>query len=84
MEHQYGPCSYCGGDVIERLVEHEYRWKGNLFVFDAVPAGVCQQCGEVYLTVDTVKSLEQAVLTRAKPKRTIQVPVFAYPELVSA
>ncbi len=84
MKHKYSPCSFCQGQVTERLIEHEYRWQGELVVFEQVPAGVCQQCGEVYFTVDTVKALEQTVLSKAKPKRTIQVPVFEYPELVPA
>jgi YgiT-type zinc finger domain-containing protein len=84
MKHKYGPCSFCGGTVAARLIEHEYRWQDKLFVFEKVPAGVCQQCGEVYFTVDTVKALERAVLSKAKPKRTIQVPVFEYPELIPA
>ncbi len=84
MKHEYGPCSFCGGGVTEQLIEHEYRWQGELFVFEGVPAGVCQQCGEIYFMVDTVKALEHAVLSKARPKRTILVPVFAYPELVPA
>jgi len=84
MKHKYGPCTFCGGEVSERLIEHEYRWQAELFLFEKVPAGVCQQCGEVYFTIDTVKALEQAVLSKARPQRTIQVPVFVYPELVPA
>jgi len=48
--HKYGDCSFCGGEVKGDKVELDYRYKGDLFVFQNVPAGVCQQCGEKYLT----------------------------------
>ena len=41
-------CSFCDSELEERLVQHEYRWEGNLFVFEDVPARVCRQCGEKY------------------------------------
>ena len=40
------PCSFCDGELEERLVQHGYRWEGKLFVFEDVPARVCRQCGE--------------------------------------
>jgi YgiT-type zinc finger domain-containing protein len=84
MTHEYAPCSLCGGEVVAKLIQYEYRWKGKLFVFEDVPAGVCQQCGEVYFTAETVKAMEKTVLKELKPKRVIQVPVFSYAEVATA
>ena len=75
-------CSFCGGELEERLVQHEYRWEGRLFVFEEVPARVCRQCGEKYFDARVVKAMERAVLERLKPKRVMRVPVFCYPEVV--
>jgi len=84
MAHEYAPCSLCGGDVVAKLVQYEYRWEGKLFVFEDVPAGVCQQCGEAYFTAETVKAMEKAVLSELKPRRVIEVPIFSYAEVAAA
>lgn len=77
-------CSFCGGELEERLVQHEYRWEGRLFVFEDVPACVCRQCGEKYYEARVVKAMESAVLGQLKPKRILQVPVFSYSEVAVA
>lgn len=58
------PCSFCGGELEERLVQHEYRWEGSLFIFEDVPAAVCRQCGEKYFDAQVVKAMEKAVLEK--------------------
>ena len=77
-------CSFCDGELEERLVQHEYRWEGNLIVFEDVPARVCRQCGEKYFDAAVVKAMERAVLGQPKPKRVLQVPVYAYAEVAAA
>jgi YgiT-type zinc finger domain-containing protein len=77
-------CSFCGGELEERLVQHEYRWEGKLFVFEDVPARVCRQCGERYFDANVVKAMERAVLEQPEPKRILRVPVFSYSEVVAA
>ena len=78
------PCSFCGGELEERLVQHEYRWEGSLFIFEDVPALVCRQCGEKYFDAKVAKVMEKAVLDELKPKRILHVPVFSYSEVVAA
>jgi YgiT-type zinc finger domain-containing protein len=77
-------CSFCDGELEERIVQYEYRWGDKLFVFEDVPARVCRQCGEQYFDAKVVKAMERAVLNRMQPKRILQVPVFSYPEVVAA
>ena len=77
-------CSSCGGELEERLVQHEYRWEGKLFVFESVPARVCRQCGERYFDAKVVKVMERAVLEQLEAKCILHVPVFSYSELVVA
>jgi YgiT-type zinc finger domain-containing protein len=76
-------CSFCDGELEERLVQHEYRWEGELFVFEDVPAHVCRQCGEKYFDARVVKTMERVVLQRLEPKRILQVPVFSFSEMVT-
>lgn len=78
--HKYGDCSFCSGKVKEDKVELDYRYQGKLFIFQNVPAGVCQQCGEKYLTARVAKEIEHRIQTKEKWDKTISVPVDVLPE----
>jgi YgiT-type zinc finger domain-containing protein len=77
-------CSFCGGELKDELTQHEYRGEGKLFVFEDVPAEVCQQCGEKYFDLKVVEAMEQAVLRHLQPKRTLIVPLYSYREVMPA
>ena len=79
--HQYGDCYFCGGQVKEKKIELDYRYKGKLHVFQAVPTGVCVQCGEKYLTAHTAKVIEKMIRSRKKPGKTIAVPVKVFTDV---
>lgn len=81
--HKYGDCSFCGGAVKGEKVELDYRYNGNLFVFQNVPAGVCQQCGERYLSAKVAKEIENRIQTKRKWEKTIPVPVDVLPDKVA-
>jgi YgiT-type zinc finger domain-containing protein len=78
--HKYGDCSFCGGEVKKDKVELEYRYQGKLFIFQNVPVGVCQQCGEKYLSAKVGKEIEHRIKTKEKWDKTISVPVDVLPE----
>ncbi len=42
LMYKYGDCSFCRGEAKEGRVELDYRYKGKLYIFQNVPAGVCQ------------------------------------------
>ena len=42
--HNYRDCSFCGGEVKSSKVELDYRYKGKLYIFKDVIAGVYKQC----------------------------------------
>ena len=79
--YNYGDCFFCGGEVKENIVELDYRYKGELFIFRMVPAGVCRQCGEKYLVSEVANSIEQKIRAGEKGEKTIQVPVLEFSEL---
>lgn len=81
--HKYGDCSFCGGEVKEKRVELDYRYKEKLFIFQNVLAGVCQQCGEKYLTSKIAKEIEFRIQTKEKWDKTISVPVDVLPEKIA-
>jgi YgiT-type zinc finger domain-containing protein len=54
-----GKCHFCQGKVVQQYITVDYRWGDILVVIKDVPTGVCQQCGEKYLSSDVYKELEQ-------------------------
>jgi YgiT-type zinc finger domain-containing protein len=79
--HDYGDCSFCGGEVKEEVTELDYRHKGNLYVFREVPVGICQQCGEKYLVAGTAKAIEHEIRTRKEWNETVSVPVTTFSKI---
>lgn len=77
---KYGDCSFCGGEVKCEHVELDYRYKGNLYIFKEVPAGVCQQCGEKYLTAKVAKDIEKRLKKKGTWNKTVDVPVIDFCE----
>ena len=74
MKHNYGDCYFCGGEVTEKIIELEFRWKGQLYILEGVPTGICQQCGEKYFTAEVSKAIDRAVES-GEVKRIANVPV---------
>jgi YgiT-type zinc finger domain-containing protein len=78
--YNYGKCHVCGGSLVERKVDQDFRIKGRLIVVREVPAGVCQRCGEKVVRAEVGKQLT-AIVTDVKSLRrapTIAVPVVAF------
>jgi YgiT-type zinc finger domain-containing protein len=82
--HEYGDCSFCGGEVKGDRVELDYRHKGDLYIFQNVPAGVCQQCGEKYLAAKVTKEIEHRIQKKDHWEKSISIPVDVFPEGVAA
>jgi len=80
MGHQYANCSFCGGEVEERLVNVDYRTNNRLIVIENVPAGVCRQCNEQYYTAKVAKAMEKIALKKNMPLKVLTVPVHRFNE----
>lgn len=72
----YGDCVYCGGEVVEKLQSVDYRFRGDLFILENVPTGVCNQCGEQFFKAKVAQQMEAAV-RNGTPRETLAVPVLA-------
>ena len=59
---------------MERVIELEFRWKGQLYILEDVPVGICQQCGEKYFTAEVSEAIDRAVES-GEVKRMASVPV---------
>ena len=73
-------CYFCKGKVIQQQVTIDYRWGDNLVVIKDVPAGVCQQCGEKYLTSDVYKELESLAKSKSHLMGEMTVEILAFEE----
>ena len=77
----YADCSYCGGEVVERIIDYDYRRETHLMVVSNVPAGVCGQCGEKYFKPDVLKRMDvfyHGIFERNdKPHRTLSIPAVS-------
>jgi YgiT-type zinc finger domain-containing protein len=81
MKHEYANCSFCGGKVVENKVKVDYRTTGDeLVVFEDVPAGVCEQCGEKYYTAKVARALELMAKDKSLAGKVVSVPVKSFPE----
>jgi len=55
-------CYFCGGNIKNITVGNfDYRLEGLLYVIKNVPAGLCLQCGEKYVSAETAKKINQLV-----------------------
>jgi YgiT-type zinc finger domain-containing protein len=76
-------CPICGGRFEERIITHQQSWGEQLYEFENVPALVCSQCGEVWLSGEVGQLIESILKQQPKPKRYHQVPVFSLAEFIS-
>ena len=51
---------------------------GKMLVIENVPAQVNAETGEQVFSPETVKKLQQMMLVRKRPVRTIQTPVYEF------
>ena len=66
----------CPGEYEELDIFHTVRHKGQIRVFDHVPAEVCSVCGDVLLKPEPVRHFEQLLGESFPPTSTI--PLYEY------
>ena len=54
-------CMYCQGKMVRGTAPFHIDRKGYHLQFDAIPAWVCSQCGEVYFGEPEVEAIQQAI-----------------------
>lgn len=82
MKTKYDKCDFCGGQVTEKRVTVDLRYKGRLYVFENVPVGLCRKCGERYYRGPVLERLEEVASHQNLFKEKIQVPRFDFAEAV--
>jgi YgiT-type zinc finger domain-containing protein len=69
---------FCRGNVVQQEITVDYRWGDTLVVINDVPAGVCQQCGEKYLSSGVYKELERMAKGKTHPKGKMTVDILNF------
>ena len=74
-------CSVCKTKLREQKITYTQELGRKVYVVSDVPALVCPQCGEQYLSPDTVDEIQKVIEQGEKGKRRPikQIPVFSFP-----
>jgi len=68
------------GNMVERRVTYTLQHEGRFCVVENVPARVDEETGEQYFAPSTVERLQEVILSRQKPDRVVETPVYEYSE----
>ena len=73
-----GECQSCGGFLSLEKVNLEDYQGGKLYMMEAVPAYVCQECGEVWVPEPIMHEFEKMIATvkqqKSRKKGTSKAP----------
>ena len=70
-------CPMCGGKTSPQTINYEERRDGNLYSFIDVQALICDSCGDITLSAETMRKMDKAIKKHMKPDKYEQVPVFS-------
>ena len=72
-------CDICGKDGAEiRHVTRSYGKGANLLIIENVPVVTCPNCGESYLTAETLHEIERIKLHRKNLAKLRSIPVAEF------
>lgn len=66
------------GRMVERRVTYTLEHEGHFYVVENVPARVDEESGEQYFAPSTVDRLQEVILSKQKPDRIVETPVYRY------
>lgn len=64
--------------LVERRVRYTLEHEGRFYIVENVPARVDEETGEQFFAPSTVERLQQTILSKQKPDRVIETPVYEY------
>ncbi|MBM2826952.1 MAG: hypothetical protein HW403_1016 [Dehalococcoidia bacterium] len=69
-------CPFCKGMLETKNVTRAQSFEDRVLILTNVQALVCRQCGEVFLSPDVLKQVQQVVCTSVAPDEVREVPVY--------
>ncbi len=81
---QKDKCDLCNGELVTGSTNLEVWHNLEFIIINDIPADVCEQCGEAYLTPDISEKLDHffTEYRKHKPEKYIPVPVFSATEAI--
>ena len=70
-------CAVCGGKLKGTTITHEERRGDKFYLFEHVPAQVCERCGETWIEEKVLQEIDR-LIERGRPTRTEETPVFDF------
>jgi YgiT-type zinc finger domain-containing protein len=71
-------CSVCNSTVRAATISYLQARDDGVYLITGVPAGVCSQCGEQYLSPDTVNTI-RSLFERELRADLKSIPTLAFP-----
>ena len=71
-------CPECKGGMKKEHTSVTLFRNGTPVLFENVPAWVCAQCGEIWLSAKAARKLDERLASKLEPRRYISMPVIAY------
>ncbi len=72
-------CDVCGrSDFRDDRIVETFSVGGKLFVVEAIPAQICNRCGEVSLSAHVAEEVRQLVHGPHRPERVVEAEVLLY------
>jgi YgiT-type zinc finger domain-containing protein len=73
-------CHVCGNrEARQEFVSEVFDIDGKAVRVENIPASICTHCGEPTFSREATEKVRQMVHGDAKPVRSVQMDVFAYP-----
>lgn len=72
---------FCPGEYEKKRITHVVKFRGEVIVFDNVPAEVCSVCGDTLLSLHTVEAIEARLKDPGEAIR--QAPVYESEDIVN-
>ena len=69
-------CDLCEGQYLDKLVVRNYKRHGKTIIVEAVPALVCDRCGDTLIREETIAALDALLSKDAKPRK--YAPVYRF------
>ncbi len=71
-------CEYCNAALPdgEKLVTVYRHRRGQHFIFERVPARVCQKCGERYFPANSVSEMQSRMQEEKQQTNLVSVPII--------
>ena len=74
---QSNVCSNCETTLVSKKITYTQEIEGKVYFVEGVPALVCSICGEIYLSPNTVDTI-QDMIEKGNASETIKVPVYHF------